>query len=85
MFHLYRANFRRSCWENWTNRIVAVRLGITGKGIQPNYQLIHTDHSVTTINGANHEKYDGADEFKGTNITEPLTRSDITRMILTGK
>lgn len=65
--------------------VVAVRLGITGKGIQPNYQLIHTDHSVTTINGANHEKYDGADEFKDTNITEPLTRSDITRMILTGK
>ncbi|MCU6666104.1 hypothetical protein [Silvania hatchlandensis] len=65
--------------------VIAVRLGITGKGIQPNYQLIHVDNSVTTMNGANHKKFERADEFDETNITAPLTRCDITTMILTGQ
>lgn len=65
--------------------VVAVRLGLTGKGIQPNYQLIHTDNTVTAMNGANHKKFERADEFDESNITGPLTRSDITRMILSGK
>lgn len=64
--------------------VIAVRLGITGKGIQPNYQLIHVDRSVTTMNGANHQKFDGVDVFEESNITEPLTRCDITKMLLSG-
>ena len=65
--------------------VIAVRLGITGKGIQPNYQLIHVDNSVTTMNGSNHKKFERAEEFDETNITAPLTRNDITMMILTGQ
>ncbi|QZN97798.1 hypothetical protein [Symbiopectobacterium purcellii] len=65
--------------------VSAIRLGRTGKGIQPNYQLVHHDGSVTTIDGSNHLKYTGKDQFIESNLHEALTRNDITRMILSGK
>ncbi|WP_064553946.1 hypothetical protein [Buttiauxella noackiae] len=66
------------------NDVLAVRLGLTGKGIRPNYQLIHIDNSVTAMNGANHKKFENVEEFDISRISEPLTRCDITKMLLNG-
>ncbi len=64
------------------NDVVAVRIGLTGKGIQPNYQLVHPNGSVTAMNGSNHKKFERVDEFDDSRISEPFTRSDFTRMLL---
>ena len=54
-----------------------VRFGITGKGVQPNYELEFAGGVAQPMSGHNHEKYRDFEEFDRTNITRLFSLSDI--------
>lgn len=60
-----------------------VRLGETGKGIQPNYQVTFTPERVNIIRGSSHKIYEreDIDSFYAENISDPFTYQDIENAI----
>lgn len=69
--------FLRAIRDNMRFKESTVRLGITGEGIQPNYQVIFENGIIRTINGANHAEFTRTDEFDETKLSEPFTYEDI--------
>ncbi|MEQ4532338.1 MAG: hypothetical protein ABN478_13700 [Mixta sp.] len=64
--------------------IVGVRFGITGKGIQPNYQIVYIDGSLQTMSGQNHRQFKNVDEFKQGNISPLYTLGELQAVLLGG-
>lgn len=56
-----------------------VRFGVTGIGVQPNYQITFSNGVVRTIRGSSHEAFNQADEFQEDRISDPFTLAAIQR------
>lgn len=54
-----------------------VRLGETGEGVQPNYQVTFPNGVCRTIRGSSHEAFDQAEEFDSNKISEPFSRAQV--------
>jgi rRNA pseudouridine-1189 N-methylase Emg1 (Nep1/Mra1 family) len=54
-----------------------VRIGETGEGIQPNYQVTFPNKNVLTICGASHKKFSDVDKFKQTKISRSFDYAEI--------
>lgn len=70
--------FLRRLLENMRNyEESVVRLGETGQGIQPNYQVTFPNGHVNTLRGASHELFEQAEEFDATRISKPFTLAQV--------
>ena len=70
--------FLRTIMDNMRNdERATVRLGTTGQGIKPNYQVTLPGMGPRVFNGLNHEKYVGADKFDHSNLSDPFNYSKI--------
>jgi hypothetical protein len=54
-----------------------VRLGETGQGVQPNYQVTFPNGLVRTLRGSSHKAFDQTEEFNATRISEPFTLAQV--------
>jgi hypothetical protein len=70
--------FLRQVLENMRGREESVvRLGETGQGVQPNYQVTFPNGVVRTLRGSSHKAFEQADEFDATRISEPFTLAQV--------
>jgi hypothetical protein len=60
-----------------TDDQAAIRLGTTGKGIRPNYQIHFSDQTVTAYSGASHQPNQKPGAAKTKNISPPFSRTVI--------
>ncbi|MEH6386721.1 MULTISPECIES: hypothetical protein [Pseudomonas] len=54
-----------------------VRLGTTGQGIRPNYQITLSGKAPRVFNGLNHEIYTGTERFDDGNLSSFFSFFDI--------
>ncbi|MFG3452553.1 hypothetical protein [Stutzerimonas stutzeri] len=72
--------FLRTIMDNMRNdEHATVRLGTTGQGIKPNYQVTLPGMEPRVFNGLNHERYVGADEFDDSNLSDAFDFSKIRK------
>ena len=70
--------FLRNVESNMNNyEDSTVRFGITGKGIQPNYEITYPKGTIHIFSGASHKIYHSVDKFNKSRISEPFTFSQI--------
>ena len=62
----------------------SVRIGMTGEGIRPNYQLIDDEGNVIAINGINHQPFTRISEFDEGRISKAYRIDEIVRMRVWG-
>jgi predicted HNH restriction endonuclease len=58
-----------------------VRLGATGKGIRPNYQITYSNGSSVAFSGINHKPDSRSSIFDETKISEPFTYESISELL----
>lgn len=61
-----------------------VRIGMTGEGIRPNYQLIADMGNEIAINGINHQPFTRVSEFDEGRISKVYRIEEIVRMRVWG-
>lgn len=54
-----------------------VRLGETGQGVQPNYQVTFPNGVTRTLRGSSHEAFEQADAFNEDRISRPFSLAQI--------
>lgn len=54
-----------------------VRLGQTGEGVQPNYQVTFPNGVTRTLRGSSHKSFDQAEEFDSDRISEPFNLAQV--------
>jgi len=64
-----------------TDEGATVRLGTTGKGIRPNYQIQFSDKSITAFSGSSHKPSQKPDAGKAKNISPPFSRTVIQNIL----
>ncbi|WBV22945.1 hypothetical protein [Pantoea piersonii] len=62
----------------------SVRIGMTGEGIRPNYQLIDGNSNEIAINGINHQPFTRVSEFDRGRISKAYKIKDIANMRVWG-
>lgn len=62
----------------------SVRIGMTGEGIRPNYQLIDDKSNEIAINGINHQPFMRVSEFERGRISKAYKIEEIIRMRVWG-
>lgn len=72
--------FLRTIMDNMRNdERATVRLGTTGQGIKPNYQVTLPGKEPRVFNGLNHQRYVGADIFDNSNLSDAFDFSEIRK------
>ncbi|AUY24530.1 MAG: hypothetical protein E6X23_02195 [Mixta calida] len=61
-----------------------VRIGMTGEGIRPNYQLITDKNSLIAINGINHQPFSRVSEFDEKRISKAYSIEQLINMRVWG-
>lgn len=59
------------------NEGAVVRLGETGIGVQPNYQVTFSNGVTRVLRGSSHKAYEQADEFDAEKISAPFSLTQI--------
>lgn len=54
-----------------------VRLGETGQGVIPNYQVTFPNGVTRTIRGSSHEAFEQADAFNEERISRPFSLAEV--------
>lgn len=54
-----------------------VRLGETGEGVQPNYQVVFPNGIARTLRGSSHKTFEQAEEFDNNRISESFTLEQV--------
>lgn len=62
---------------------IYIRIGMSGTGVRPNYQVELPDGRVTAINGINHEMF-GVEEFDSNWISRPYSIDQLNTMRIFG-
>lgn len=55
----------------------SVRLGETGTGVQPNYQVTFPNGNVLTFRGSSHDSFEQADAFNDSRISQSFTLKQV--------
>ncbi|WP_095151873.1 hypothetical protein [Pseudomonas sp. Irchel s3b5] len=55
-----------------------LKLGTTGTGLKPHYQVTHPKCKPIAFNGLSHKRFDGAEVFDEDNLSRPFTYVEIT-------
>lgn len=69
--------FLRTVLDNMRKEGATVRLGNTGHGIKPNYQINLPNNRTLSFSGLSHERFNGPDAFEEKNLSEPFSYSTI--------
>ncbi|ARB82718.1 MULTISPECIES: hypothetical protein [Yersinia] len=62
---------------------IFIRIGMSGTGVRPNYQVELPDGLVITINGINHESF-GVEEFDRHWVSKPYSIEQLNNMRISG-
>lgn len=62
---------------------IYIRIGMSGTGIRPNYQVELPDGHVIAINGINHHEF-GVEEFDNYRISQPYSIDQLNTMRIFG-
>lgn len=71
--------FLRTVLDNMREEGATVRLGNTGQGIKPNYQIHFSNTISISFSGLSHERFNGSNTFEEKNLSEPFPYSTIRR------
>lgn len=69
--------FLRTVLDNMREEGATVRLGNTGQGIKPNYQVRFPNTVSISFSGLSHERFHGPATFEEKNLSEPFSYSTI--------
>ncbi|ENA26540.1 hypothetical protein HMPREF1487_09581 [Pseudomonas sp. HPB0071] len=70
--------YLRTMRDNMREETSTVRLGTTGKGIAPHYEITLAS-GVHKRNGLNHCLFKDNDKFDSSNLSEPFSYAQITK------
>lgn len=62
---------------------IFIRIGMSGTGIRPNYQVELPNGRVIAVNGINHEEF-GVEQFDNYNISRPYSIEQLNSMRMFG-
>ena len=69
--------------EKSNDKNIFIRIGMSGTGIRPNYQVELSNGLVIAINGINHEEF-GVEEFDSCWISKPYSIEQLNSMRMFG-